>query len=86
LRVQHIEALGSDALLRWMQDNGIEEMNGGYRQRQKLPTGQLALVQVQPPKEVLEAEKMGSAEISSMMYRSLEGEPRLRALQYALKG
>jgi hypothetical protein len=56
---QHIEVLGSDALQRWMQDNGVEEMNGGYWQR--LPTGQLALVEMQLPKEVLEAEQLGNA-------------------------
>ena len=71
---QHIEALDSDALQRWMQANGVEERGGKYRQRQKLPTGQLALVEVQIPKEVSEAEQFGNAEISSMMFRSLEGD------------
>jgi len=69
---QHIEALGSDALARWMEENGVEEMNGAYWQRQKLPTGQLALVQVQSPKEVIEAEQLGNTEVSSLMYRTLK--------------
>ena len=47
---------------------------GGYWQRTQLPTGQTALVQVQPPKEAIEADRMGSAQISTMMFRSLEGE------------
>ena len=71
---QHIEALGSDALQRWMKANGVEEMNSSYWQKQKLPTGQLALVQIQPSKGVLEAKQLGNAEISSMMFRSLEGD------------
>ena len=64
---QHIEALGSDAMQRWMQEDGIEEMKGGYWQR--LAGGQMALIEVQPPKEVLEAEQLGNAEISSLMFR-----------------
>jgi hypothetical protein len=66
---QHIEALGSDAVNRWMQENGILEMNGAYWQ--KLPTGQLALVHVQHQREVIEAEQLGDAEVSSLMYRTL---------------
>jgi hypothetical protein len=71
---QHVEALGSDALQRWMQASGVTEMNGGYWQRRQLPSGETALVQVYPPKEVIEAEQMGNAELSQMMYRTLEGE------------
>lgn len=71
---QRIEALGSDALQRWMQENSVEERDGGYWQRRTLPTNEIALVQVQPPKEVIEADRMGSAQISNMMFRSLEGE------------
>ena len=43
---QHIYALGSDALNRWIQENGIEELNRVYWQKQKLTTGQLVLVQM----------------------------------------
>jgi hypothetical protein len=66
---QRIEALGSDALQRWMQENGVEERNGEYWQRQKLPTGQNAFVQVTPPKEVVDAENLGNAQVSSMIFR-----------------
>jgi hypothetical protein len=30
---QHVEPLGSDALQRWIQENDIKEINGGYWQR-----------------------------------------------------
>jgi hypothetical protein len=30
---QHAELLGSDALQRWVQMSGVQEMNGGYWQR-----------------------------------------------------
>jgi len=57
-----------------MDANGVEEMNSGYWQRQKLSTGQTALIQVEVPKDVMEAERQGSTQISNMMYNSLEGE------------
>ena len=52
---QHAEPLGSDALKRWIQMSGFQEMNGGYWQRRQLATGETALVPVFPPKDVLEA-------------------------------
>ena len=58
---QRIEALGSDALKRWMRDGGIEKRDGFYWQRQWLPTGQLAIIQMQPPREVVEAEELCNA-------------------------
>ena len=58
---QRIEALGSDNLQSWMQEGGIEERDGFYWQRQRLPTGQTALVQLQSPKDLVEAEEFCNA-------------------------
>jgi hypothetical protein len=33
---QHAEPLGSDTLQRWVQESGVQEMNGGYWQRRQL--------------------------------------------------
>ncbi len=38
-----------------MNDNAVEERDGEYWQRRKLESSEMALVQVEPPKEVLEA-------------------------------
>ena len=57
-----------------MHDGNIQEMSGVYYQRTILPSGQSDLVEVNPPREVLEAESAGSADVSEMMYRTLEGE------------
>ena len=57
-----------------MQENSVEEMNSCYWQRQKLPTGQMAPVEVQPPNESLTVEQLGNAEIYSMIARTFEGE------------
>ena len=52
-----------------MQENGVEETNSCYRQRQKLPTGQMTPVEVQPPNKSLTVEQLGNAETYSMMLR-----------------
>jgi len=71
---QHIESLGSDALENWIRENAVEKINDTYYQRRVLPSGETALVPTRPPAEVMEAERMGNAEISQMMMRNLEGE------------
>ena len=71
---QHIESLGSDALENWVRENAVEKINDTYYQRRVLPSGETALVPTKPPAEVMEAERMGNAEISQMMIRNLEGE------------
>jgi LL-diaminopimelate aminotransferase len=43
----------ANALARWIQENGIQEMNGGYWQRRQLATGEAALVEVTPPRATL---------------------------------
>ena len=49
-------------------------MNGKYYQNRQLSSGEMALVEMIPPPAVVEAEKGGNAQVSSMMFRGLEGE------------
>jgi hypothetical protein len=58
------ESLGSNTLTQWMTDNAVEERDGEYWQRRKLDSGEMALVEVHPQKEVLEADQMADAELS----------------------
>ena len=68
---QHIESLGSDALENWVRENAVEKINNTYYQRRILPSGETALVEVKPSSKILEAERIGNAEISSMIYKNL---------------
>ena len=51
---ERFEANGSNTLQDWMNNNAIEELDGEYWQRRKLDSSKMALVQVEPPKEMLE--------------------------------
>ena len=72
----HAEPLGSDALQRWILESGVQEMNGGYWQMRQLATGETAMVQVSPPKEVLEANTIDNAKLSQIKFRTFNRETR----------
>ncbi len=68
------ESLGSDALQQWIREANIQEIGGVYYQRTLMPDGKSALIETKPPQAVLDADKVGNAQLSEMMFKTLDGE------------